>query len=126
MHLLTGMVMKADSKGVSYFVAEIKRLSKRIGDLGGGRISEAQQLAIFMKGLPMPEFKPLLLHLQFDSTVTLKQAVDLARDFAITEGLETELGAITAPNSKKTIMRHQIAFHEKKVTSQKSCRYWNL
>ena len=54
-----------------------------------------------MKGLPM-EYKELVQHLAFKRLETLKEAVDIRRDFAVANKLETEAGVnLTSSVSKK-------------------------
>ena len=77
------------------------RKSRKIDELAPGNgFSELQLLAVFTKGLPM-EYKELVQHLSF-----LKEAVDITRDFAVANKLETEAGVnLKSSVSKKA---HQV------------------
>ncbi len=43
LHQLTGLTMKPDCKGVTFFAADIAGNSQKIEDLGGGKMEDAQQ-----------------------------------------------------------------------------------
>ena len=60
-----------------------------------------------MKGLTM-KYKELVQHLSIKKLDTLKEAVDITRDFAVANRLETEAGVnLTASTPRKT---HQVFF----------------
>ena len=98
--------MDGTQLNVRSFAASLVRKSRKIDELAPGNgFSELQLLAVFMKGLPM-EYKELVQHLSFKRLETLKEAVDITRDFAVANKLETEAGVnLTSSVSKKA---HQV------------------
>jgi hypothetical protein len=107
---LFSLTMTQSQTGVRQFAAMIVRKANKLKDMGGGDTSEAQRLAIFMKGLPSPEYDPAKRQLRFSKVNNLAEAVTDTRDFAIAEGLENEAGMDIAPRKK-----HQMFNTEAKV-----------
>ena len=107
---LFSLTMTQSQTGVRQFAALIVRKANKLNDMDGGDSSEAQRLAIFMKGLPSPEYDPARRQLRFSKINNLAEAVTDKRDFAITEGLENETGMDIAPRKK-----HQMFNTEAKV-----------
>jgi hypothetical protein len=98
---LITLTMTQSQTGVRQFAALIVRQANKLKEMGGGDISEAQRLAIFMNGLPSPEYEPAKRQLRFSKVNNLAQAVADTRDFAIAENLENEAGMETAPRKKQ-------------------------
>ena len=93
MHALCVELYQATKDGTQLNVpssaASLVRKSRKIDELAPGNgFSELQLLAVFMKGLRM-EYKELVQHLSFKKLDTLKEAVDITRDFAVANRLST-------------------------------------
>ena len=98
--------MDGTQLNVPSFAASLVRKSCEIDELApGSGFSELQLLAVFMKGLHM-EYKKFVQHLSFKKLDTLKEAVDITRNFAVANRLETEASVhLTASTPRKT---HQV------------------
>ena len=106
--------MDGTQLNVRSFAASLVRKSRQIDELAPGNgFSELQLLAVFMKGLPM-EYKEQ--HLSFKRLATLKEAVDITRDFEVATKWETEAGVnFTSSVSKKA---HQVFQFLRQVGAQ--------
>ena len=90
--------MTHSSTLVRFLVRKLHKIDELVP---GNGFSQLQLLAVFMKGLPM-EYKELVQHLSFKKMATLKEAVDITRDFAVANRLETEAGVnLTSSVSRK-------------------------
>ena len=99
---LFSATMEGTQLSVRSFAADLVRKSRKIDELDpGSGFNERQLLSIFIKGLPM-EYKELVQHLSFKKLDSPREAVDITRDFALSNRLETEAGVnLTASTPRK-------------------------
>jgi hypothetical protein len=103
---LFSATMEGTQLSVRAFAADLVRKSRKINELApGSGFNELQLLSIFMKGLPM-EYKELVQHLSFKKLDSLREAVDITRDFAIANRLENEAGVNLAATAPRKV--HQV------------------
>ena len=100
---LFSLTMTQSQTGVRQFAALIVRKANQLKEMGGGDTSDAQRLAIFMQGLPSPEYDPAKRQLRFNQVNNLAEAVATTRDFAIAECLENEAGMETTSRKKQQV-----------------------
>jgi hypothetical protein len=103
---LFGMTMQGSQLSVRAFAASLVKKSRKIEELSPGQgFTQLQLLAIFSKGLPS-EYKEVVQHINFAKISTLKEAVDVTRDFAVSNFLESEAGVNLAVSAPRKV--HQV------------------
>jgi hypothetical protein len=105
-YALFGMTMQGSQLSVRAFAASLVKKSRKIEELSPGQgFTQLQLLAIFSKGLPS-EYKEVVQHINFAKISTLKEAVDVTRDFAVSNFLESEAGVNLAVSAPRKV--HQV------------------